>query len=135
MNVSYQGKAPSKATSNSAAYDLTATHNCFLMPGAVVLIKVGFKVAIPPDYVGLISSRSGMALKSGLFVLNAPGIIDPDYRDEVGVILANISEYAYTVRVGDRVAQFLIIKNEEISFVEEVLGETGRAGGFGSTGV
>lgn len=101
-------------------------------------MKTGFACAQPERVVGMVCPRSGLALKHGVTVLNAPGIIDTGYRDEVGVILANISDEEYTVVPGDRVAQLVIIEQPdyELVLVDELPGAVdGRGmGGFGSSG-
>ena len=102
------------------------------------MIDIGFRIAIPKDYVGLVCSRSGLAVKHNLFVLNAPGIIDENYRGNLKIILYNAGKRPYIVDVGERIAQLLIQKTPTVSIieVEEFEEETSRGeGGFGSTGV
>ncbi len=133
--------APKKATEGAAAFDLQANLAPWpitIRPGGRALIPTGFAWQIPPGFVGLICPRSGLALNAGVTVLNAPGVIDPDYRGEVGVILVNHGDLPYTVSHGDRIAQMLLVPAVGGCCVTEVplLGETKRgAGGFGSTGV
>lgn len=100
------------------------------------LVPTDLRVAIPSGYTWLICSRSGNALKKGLFVLNAPGVIDASYRGSVGVIVANFSREDITIENGDRVAQALLVKVEPVEWeVVSSLDETERSGGgFGSTG-
>ena len=106
-----------------------------MIPGGTHLIKVGAFLEIPDGYFGMVCSRSGMALKYGIFVANAPGIIDSDYRGEVGVILHNSSDAPFVVSVGERCAQLIIQKNVDVIWANNKLSETGRgSGGFGSTG-
>jgi dUTP pyrophosphatase len=107
-----------------------------LRPGCRILIGTGLKVALPVGNELDIRPRSGLALKNGITVLNAPGTIDSDYRDEVGVILINQSTVTYVISKGDRIAQAVVVKYERVRFDEvENLDETDRKGGFGHTGM
>jgi dUTP pyrophosphatase len=108
-----------------------------LKPLARALLPTGLKVAVPAGYELQVRPRSGMALKKGLTVLNTPGTIDAGYRGEVGIIVFNASgDEAVTIKKGDRVAQIVLKKVEEIEWnVVDELDETSRnEGGFGSTG-
>jgi dUTP pyrophosphatase len=128
---------PARATPGSAGFDLRANRFETLRPGQRALIPTGFAVAIPQGWAGLICPRSGLALAHGITVLNAPGIIDSDYRGEIGVILHNLGNEAFSVGIGDRIAQ-LVLKRILITDLElvEDLDDTDRgAGGFGSTGI
>jgi dUTP pyrophosphatase len=132
-------RAPVYATSGSAAFDLHADipEELHVLPGRVALIPTGLRLAIPDGYVGLVCPRSGLALKHGITVLNAPGVIDSDYRDVVGVILINLGAGSFTIQRGDRIAQLMIapVVRAEFDLVPQ-LDETVRGtGGFGSTGV
>lgn len=100
------------------------------------LIDTGLFMALPPGFEAQIRPRSGMAYKHGLTVLNAPGTIDADYRGEIKVLMVNVSNQAYTVKPGERLAQMIIASHEQAQWVEvKSLDETQRgAGGFGSTG-
>lgn len=112
--------------------------NCVnLFPGGRCLIPTGLKMAIPKDYELQIRPRSGLALKSGIQVLNSPGTIDCGYRSEIGVILANFSDNIFQIYQGDRVAQAVLNKYEEIEWVlSNELPESDRGeNGFGSSGV
>jgi dUTP pyrophosphatase len=128
-----------KSTETAAGYDLRATEAGVLKPGDRALIKTGIKGALPSGKALLVLSRSGLALKAGVFVLNAPGLVDPDYRGEVGVILFNAGGMDYEVNVGDKIAQALFVDYhdpEQVLVAEEALDQTARGeGGFGSTGV
>lgn len=127
---------PQIATPGSAGADLCSTVDAIIYPGETKLVKTGINISIPLGYAGFICSRSGLALKQNVFVLNAPGIIDSDYTGEVGVILHNASDDRFTIKAGDRIAQLLIVKCEFFMFNEVAeLQKTERgAGGFGSTG-
>ncbi len=101
------------------------------------LIPTGLYIALPEGYEAQVRPRSGLALKHGLTVLNAPGTIDADYRGEVGVVLVNLSQDDFTVNDGERIAQLVIARCEQAELVVvEQLDETERgAGGYGHTGV
>lgn len=135
------GAPPTKAHGTDAAFDLESTEGVYLPVGGMPkLVKCGFSIAIPEGHVGLICSRSGQALKEGVFVLNAPGVIDPGYRGEVGVILSNLGEFHTYIEPGDRIAQLLIVPTSNVQLVESatdislVYPSERDKGGFGSTG-
>jgi dUTP pyrophosphatase len=100
-------------------------------------VATGVRIAVPEGYEGQIRPRSGLALKKGLSVPNAPGTIDADYRGEVKVILINLGEEAIQIERGDRIAQLVIcpVSRAELIVCEELPGTTRGEGGFGSTGV
>jgi len=120
-----------------AGMDLLSAENTILKAGEYKLIRTGLKIAIPVGYGGFVYPRSGLALKHGITVLNADGVIDPGYRGEVGVILINHSKEDFTIKKGDRIAQLIIHKTYPIQWEEvEELSESQRgAGGFGHTGI
>jgi dUTP pyrophosphatase len=150
---------PMRATEHSAGYDLRAwfAHDTLtvrdghqevtralegqpgartltLQPHERVIIPLGFRATLPPGIEGQIRARSGIALKQGLIVPNAPGTIDPDYTGEWGVLLLNASTAAATIAHGDRVAQLVLARFESLPFCQgDVVQTTSRAGGFGST--
>ena len=107
-----------------------------LKPLQRVLVKTGLFIELPEGYEAQIRPRSGLALKYGITVLNAPGTIDADYRGEIGVILINLSDNEYVIKNGERIAQMIICKHETAQWEEvTILSETDRgSGGFGSTG-
>lgn len=129
---------PHYQTEHSAGVDLYAAvvGETIIKAGMWELVPTGIAVAIPEGYEGQVRPRSGLALKHGIGMLNAPGTIDADYRGEIGVILFNFSDKPFTVRRGDRVAQIVFAKIEKAKLVRvDVLSETARgAGGFGHTG-
>ncbi|MBS7334155.1 dUTP diphosphatase [Faecalibacter bovis] len=129
---------PEYKTALSAGMDLTANIDepIELKPLERRLIPTGLFIELPAGYEAQVRPRSGMALKHGLTCLNSPGTIDADYRGEIGVIIANVSNDTYTIEDGERIAQLVIAKHETISWEQvETLDETERgAGGFGSTG-
>lgn len=130
---------PHYETDASAGMDLRAhlAENIVLHPLKRALIKTGLFIALPKGYEAQVRPRSGLAVKQGITVLNAPGTIDADYRGEIGVILVNLSDNAFVIKDGERIAQLVIAQHERAKWEEvEVLTETLRGeGGFGSTGV
>ncbi len=130
---------PLYATAQSAGMDLRANLESpvELQPMERRLISTGLYIALPQGFEAQIRPRSGLALKHGITVLNSPGTIDADYRGEVGVLLINLSDKAFTINDGERIAQMVIAKHEQAAFeCVEVLDETERGeGGYGHTGV
>ena len=108
-----------------------------LSPLGRAIIKTGLFIELPIGYEAQVRPRSGLAAKKGITVLNSPGTIDADYSGEIGVILVNLSNEAFTVENGERIAQLVIAKHERAEWqeVEELTETTRGAGGFGSTGV
>lgn len=131
--------APRAMSTGAAGADLCAalTEDLVIGPGRRALVPTGFRMGIPEGYEGQVRPRSGLALRHGVTVLNAPGTIDADYRGEVGVILVNLGDEPFTVHRGDRIAQVVIAPVSPAVFTEtDALGETRRgAGGFGHTGM
>ena len=129
---------PEYATPLSAGMDLRANIDSpiVLKPMERRLVPTGLYIALPPGYEAQVRPRSGLALKKGITVLNAPGTVDADYRGEVGVILINLSNEDFTIEDGERIAQMVIARHEQAEFVQvEVLEETERgAGGFRHSG-
>ena len=134
-----QHELPGYETIASAGMDLRANLDepVVLSPLGRAIIKTGLFIELPIGYEAQVRPRSGLAAKKGITVLNSPGTVDADYRGEIGVILVNISNEAYTINNGERIAQLVIAKHERAEWqVTEELTETTRgAGGFGSTGV
>jgi len=135
--LSDEASAPERAHADDAGYDLRAAEAATLPPGARASIGTGIAVEIPEGCAGLVLPRSGLALRHGIALVNAPGLIDAGYRGEVRVLLLNTDRSeAFEISVGDRIAQ-LVVMRHEAGEVEEVssLEETVRgASGFGSTG-
>ena len=127
---------PKYATENSAGCDLTSIDEVTLAPGERTLIRTGIAISLPEGYEAQVRPRSGLAVKQGITVLNAPGTIDADYRGEVGVPIINLGYKDYTIKVGERIAQMVIAPVTQVIFEEvEDLDETERgASGFGHTG-
>lgn len=129
---------PNYETEASAGMDLRANieEEIVLKPLERAIVKTGLFIELPLGFEAQVRPRSGLAAKKGITVLNSPGTIDADYRGEIGVILVNLSNEDFTIQDGERVAQLVIAKHEQIKWEEtEILQESQRgAGGFGSTG-
>ncbi|WP_206930243.1 dUTP diphosphatase [Roseococcus thiosulfatophilus] len=127
---------PAYATEGAAGMDLLAARDMVLPPGGRALVPTGIAVALPEGHEMQVRPRSGLALKHGVTVLNAPGTVDADYRGEVGVILLNTGDAPFAIARGDRIAQAVFAPVTRAGFEEVVvLPETRRgACGFGSTG-
>ena len=142
MNVQVINKSkhplPAYATLLSAGMDLRANLDepIVLKPLQRCLVPTGLYIALPEGYEAQVRPRSGLALKKGIGVLNAPGTIDADYRGEICVILVNLSSEDFVVEDGERIAQMVVARHEQVRWSEvEVLDDTERgAGGFGHTG-
>lgn len=130
---------PAYATPGSAGVDLMAAahHDIRLAPMQRVLVPTGIAIALPHGFEAQLRPRSGLALKSGLTLLNTPGTIDADYRGEIKVLVINLGTDEVSISRGDRIAQMVIAPVSQVNWQEvESLDETVRAtGGFGSTGV
>ncbi|TQF00218.1 MAG: dUTP diphosphatase [Spiribacter salinus] len=130
--------APKRATDGAAGFDLRAAKLAHLEPEDWILMPTGFAWRFPPRCAGLICPRSGVALRHGLTVLNAPGVIDADFEGEVCVLLVNHGAYPVDIERGDRIAQLVVVPaiGGEATVVERVTAGSARgAAGFGSTGV
>jgi dUTP pyrophosphatase len=127
---------PRYARDGDAGLDLHAAESCALRPGERRAVRTGLALAIPRGFAGFVLPRSGLALRRGMTVLNAPGLIDAGYRGELQVLLVNHGDAVVEVERGDRIAQLVIQRVEAVELVEmEELPESERgAGGFGSTG-
>jgi len=130
---------PTPASPGSAGLDLRAAvaAELTLQPGERALVPTGLSVAIPIGWEGQVRPRSGLAIRHGISIVNAPGTIDSDYRGEVSVLLVNHGQEPFTLRRGDRIAQLLVARAEpsEWQEEEELPGTSRGEGGFGSTGV
>ena len=138
VNTGHQ-PLPAYATLQSAGLDLRAnlTDPIVLRPMERVLVPTGLHIALPEGYEAQVRPRSGLALKHGVTVLNTPGTIDADYRGELKVLLVNFSKDDFVIRDGERIAQMVVARYEQVSFEPvSVLDETERGeGGYGHTGV
>lgn len=130
---------PTYATAQSAGMDLRANIDSpiTLKPMERRLVPTGLYISLPQGYEAQVRPRSGLALKHGITVLNTPGTIDADYRGEIMVLLINFSTEDFIINNGERIAQMVIARHEQATFIEvDILDETERgAGGYGHTGV
>ena len=129
---------PAYAKPGDAGADLCSSEDLVIAPGERALVSTGLSIALPDGLAAFVHPRSGLAIKSGIGIVNAPGTIDSGYRGEVKVIVINHDRAEdFEIKRGDRIAQLVIQRVESAQFVEvEVLPESARgAGGFGSTGV
>jgi dUTP pyrophosphatase len=135
----FKGEKLQYATPGSSGIDLRAaiTEPLWINSLERILIPAGIKLEIPEGYEGQVRSRSGLALKYGIFVLNGPGTIDSDYRGEVKIILANFSHNKFKIEPGMRIAQLVFNKIEkvELEIIEKVSKTHRNTGGFGHTGL
>ncbi|MGB8966373.1 MAG: dUTP diphosphatase [Candidatus Cybelea sp.] len=130
---------PGYMSEHAAGADLCAAirEQLTLLPGARALVPTGFSIALPSGYEAQIRPRSGLAIRSGVTCLNAPGTIDADYRGELAVVLANFGTQPVVIRRGDRIAQIVVapVSRARFDLVEELPPTARGDGGFGSTGV
>ena len=138
VNNSSEESIPFYATAGSAGVDLTADidKDIIIKPGARDLVPTGIMIALPQELEAQIRPRSGLAMKFGITVLNAPGTIDSDYRGEIKVLLINLGEDDFLIQKGMRIAQMVISSYKAVSFekVTKLCSTARDAGGFGSTG-
>ena len=135
--LSQAARLPSRANEGDAGLDLYASEDALLQPGTRAAVGTGVAVAIPDGHAGLVLPRSGLAMRHGIALVNAPGLIDAGYRGELRVLLLNTDrEEPFEVKVGERIAQLLITPHSGAEPIEaEELGESDRGdGGFGSSG-
>jgi len=134
--VGYNSQIPTYALAGDAGMDLRAAETVLIGPGERALIPTGIRLGLPEGVVALVHPRSGLALKHGITVLNAPGTIDSNYRGEIGVILHNTSTDWFDVDKGDRIAQLVFQQVLTVQFEQvDTLSESVRGvAGFGSTG-
>jgi dUTP pyrophosphatase len=129
---------PSYASPGAAGMDIAAATNepIVIPPGSIALVPTAIALALPDGYEAQIRSRSGLALKYGIFCLNSPGTIDSDYRGEIKVILANAGTMPFTITRGMRIAQLVVARYERVTWelVNELPPTERLSGGFGSTG-
>ncbi len=129
---------PTRENPGDAGWDLRSRVDLNIAPGERVLIPTGLAIALPPGYVALVHPRSGLALRSGFTLVNAPGTIDAGYRGEIGVIGVNIDHRAdVSIARGDRIAQLIVQEFASIEWVEcaQLPGSWRGGGGFGSSGI
>ena len=137
QRFSATAKIPTKSRDRDAAYDIYSDHSVLVRGGVISKVHSNVNVQIPAGHVGLVCPRSGLAANSGITVVNAPGVIDENYRGELCVILTRLSDGDTYLKAGDRIAQLLIVKLPEVEAVEvgelDPDYERGTAG-FGSSG-
>lgn len=130
---------PTYSTEGSAGMDIYASveEPIYIEPGGIALIPTGLAIALEPGYECQVRSRSGLALKYGIFALNSPGTIDSDYRGEINIILANFGKEPFKISKGDRIAQLVVARYEKAEWVlvDELPDSERGSGGFGSTGI
>lgn len=131
------GEVPEYQHEGDSGFDLRAIEDADIPAGGVKLISTGIKVGIPKGYEIQVRSRSGLAAKKQVFVLNSPGTVDSNYTGDVGVILANFGVNPFHIQKGDRIAQGVLCPVEKAEFVvvNELTTTSRGSGGFGSTGV
>ncbi len=126
---------PEYMTKGSSGADLCSNEDMVINPSETKLISTGIFLEIPDGYECQVRPRSGLALKKEIIILNSPGTIDSDYRGEIKIIMHNISENAFKIKKGDRIAQIVLTPVVQAEFIEESLNKTERnEGGFGHTG-
>ena len=128
---------PEYKTTGAAGADICSNEDCSIDPNNWKMVSTGVFPEIPENFEIQVRSRSGLAAKNGVFVLNSPGTVDSDYRGEIKVILANMSDKPFVIRKGDRIAQLVVSPVQQANFeIVSDISETERsAGGFGSTGI
>ena len=132
------GDVPRYAQPGDAGADIRSNVSIVIAPGERATVTTGMAIALPAGYVGLVHSRSGLAAKNGIMVLNSPGTIDAGYRGEIKVTLLNTDKSEpFEIKAGDRIAQLLVQQVEQARFIQvDLLPDSNRGdGGFGSTGV
>lgn len=132
------GDLPRYAQPGDAGADIRSNVSIVIAPGERATVTTGMAIALPAGYVGLVHSRSGLAAKNGIMVLNSPGTIDAGYRGEIKVTLLNTDKSEpFEIKAGDRIAQLLVQQVEQARFIQvDLLPDSNRGdGGFGSTGV
>ena len=132
------GVAPARTRPGDAGYDLRCVEAFALAPGQRAVVPTGIAIALPDGHAGLVVPRSGLAARSGLSVVNGPGLIDPNYRGEVRVVLVNLGDERFEAAAGDRIAQLLVVPfaAPDVAVVDELPdgGDERGASGFGSSG-
>lgn len=129
---------PSSAYAGDAGVDLCSMQDCVLQPFERTLIPTGLAIELPDGFAGFVLPRSGLAVKHGISIVNAPGLIDSNYRGEVKVCLVNLDPHSpFTIEKGDRIAQLVVMPVPSVSFsqVDELQDSERGSGGFGSSGV
>ena len=128
---------PEYKTSGAAGADVCSNEDCSINPNSWKMVSTGLFPEIPENFEIQVRSRSGLAAKNGDFVLNSPGTVDSDYRGEIKVILANMSDKVFEIKKGDRIAQFVVtpVRQADFEAVREISETERSSGGLGSTGI
>jgi dUTP pyrophosphatase len=137
IEVLFSGTLPVYAHPGDAGADLVSTDDVVLAPGERATVGTGLKIALPTGFVGFVVPRSGLAMKHGITIVNAPGTVDAGYRGELRVTLLNTdARESYGIAAGDRIAQLIVLAVPSVRFVEveRLPGSDRGEGGFGSTG-
>jgi dUTP pyrophosphatase len=133
-----RAQPPARTRPGDAGYDLRCLDGFRLAPGERATVGTGVAIALPPGVAGLVTPRSGLAARHGVSVVNGPGLVDPNYRGELRVVLVNLGDAPFGARAGDRIAQLLLVPfwAPELSVVAELppSGDDREANGFGSSG-
>jgi dUTP pyrophosphatase len=129
-------RPPARTRSGDAGLDLSAVEDFALEPGERAIVGTGVAIALPPGLAGLVVPRSGLAARHGISVVNGPGLVDPDYRGELRVILVNLGEERFEGRAGDRIAQLVLVPfaAPAVRVVDELTTTERGQDGFGSSG-
>jgi dUTP pyrophosphatase len=131
-------RAPARARPGDAGYDLCAAESFSLWPGERVTVPTGVAIALPPGVAGLVTPRSGLAAQHGISLVNGPGLIDPNYRGEIRVVLVNLGDARFEAAAGDRIAQLLLVPfvTPDACVVQALppAGDDRGENGFGSSG-
>lgn len=141
INIVFEGKnKPEQQHNGDAGYDLKSSVDIIVESNKRVLVPTDIRIDIPFGYVGYIMTRSGLAFKNGIVVLNAPGVVDSGYKGELKVLLHNFSEDNFIIKQGDRIAQLVIQEIKTCNFIKGEVYSTNNQSerndkGFGSTGV
>lgn len=138
QNLDPELPTPQYAYAGDAGVDLRATEDALLQPFERKLVPTGIALAIPSGYAGFVVPRSGLAIKHGISVVNAPGLIDSSYRGEIKVILVNLDScIPFEIKRGDRIAQLVIMRVADVAFeaCRDLPDSSRGTGGFGSSGV
>jgi len=131
-----EARPPARGRDGDAGYDLSCVESFVLRPGERRMVPTGVALALPPGVAGLVLPRSGLAHRHGISCVNSPGLIDPNYRGELRVILVNHGEEMFRAHAGDRVAQLLLVPywTPELRVVDELPATARGESGFGSSG-
>jgi dUTP pyrophosphatase len=131
-----RARPPARTREGDAGYDLRCLERFRLAPGERAMVGTGVALALPPHVAGLVTPRSGLAARHGIALVNSPGLVDPNYRGELRVILVNLGAEPFEAGAGDRIAQLLLVPfwAPELEIVEELPPSERGADGFGSSG-